>query len=351
MIIIGDIAPSSLPVRGQNALVSHVRENGAGLVWIPGDAGNTALFSHTELGALLPVELPGVAEFVRGFEQDEAVAVQRLPAAVEAAFLDSGDQAWSDLPYQRRVAAVEKVRDLSRVWMVDQAERPVVVSAQFGAGTSVFIGIDETWRWRRNVGDVYLHRFHSQILRFASRARATGTQRWRIDVAPFRVTPGQSMVLSILPTAAVDDAERLPRNVTVVWRDAAGSERLQELEFVPDSEGYRGISDAPGVGQWRITMLDGLIPEQVAPGALTVAQPAAETRDPRFDAVALEQLTTGSGGRAFIDIDALVQAIPNLSREEQNERLESLWDHWWWLLAVMAVLAIEWSIRRLSRLP
>ena len=163
VIIIGDLAPSSIPAQGQNAMVAHIRENGAGLVWIPGDTGNTALFSNTELGTLLPVELPSATELARSFQEDSTIAVERLPAAVEAAFLDPGDRDWDQLPYQRRIAAIEKVRDLSRVWMVDKADRPVLVSAQFGTGTSVFIAIDETWRWRRNVGDVYLHRFHSQI--------------------------------------------------------------------------------------------------------------------------------------------------------------------------------------------
>ena len=351
VVIVGDIAPSSLPIRNQNALVGHIRENGAGLVWIPGDTGNTALFSNTELGALLPVELPGVTEFARSFEEDTTVAVDRLPAAVKSAFLDPGEQNWDQLPYQRRIAAIDKVRDLSRVWMVDKADRPVVVSAQFGSGTSVFIAIDETWRWRRNVGDVYLHRFHSQILRFASRARATGAQRWRIDAVPFRASPGQAMVLSILPTAVVTDPDRLPQTVTVVWRNDQGDERLQELEFVEGSEGYRAQLNAPAIGQWRIAMLDGLVPEQVAPGALTVTQPAAETRDPRFDATALENLTAGSGGRSFVDVAELVKAIPNLSREEQNGRLESVWDHWWWLFVIVFVLGVEWSLRRLSRLP
>ena len=98
--------------------------------------------------------------------------------------------------------------------------------------------------------------------------------------------------------------------VTVVWRNGQGDERLQELSFVQGAEGYRAALNAPAIGQWRIAMLDGLIPEQVAPCALTVTQPAAETRDPRFDAAALASLTSGSGGRAFTNIDEFVAPLP-----------------------------------------
>ena len=126
------------------------------------------------------------------------------------------------------------------------------------------------------------------------------------------------MNLTILPTAVVTDADRLPETVTVLWRNQDGKERLQELALMPSGEGYRASLNAPSIGQWRVTMLDGLVPEQVAPGALTVVQPAAETRDPRFDAEAMTSLTQGTGGRAFMDVEGLAEAIPNLSREEQK---------------------------------
>lgn len=351
VVIIGDIAPSMLTPQAMSSLVAHVREGGAGLVWIPGETGNTALFQNSELGNLLPVVLPGPAALARSYLEDSALTLKRLPEAVAAAFLDPGERDWAELPFLRRIAAIEEVRDLSRVWMVDNLDRPAVISAQFGNGQAVLIAVDDTWRWRRNVGDVFLHRFHSQILRFASRARAAGSRRWRIDASPYRAAPGQEVTISVQPTAAITDSSSLAGRVTVEWTHHDGRTTLQELSRLDAGVGYQGLITAPSVGSWRIAMVDGLIPAAVAPGALTVLRPSAEARDPRFDEEAMSRLVNATGGRAFRDADELVQALPALSEQRQNEYLQSIWDHWWWLIATTLVLAVEWSVRRLWRLP
>ncbi|TVR41792.1 MAG: hypothetical protein EA402_12690 [Planctomycetota bacterium] len=352
VIIIGDIAPSALTAQAQSAIVTHVRENGAGLVWIPGETGSTALFHHEELGSLLPVTLPPVAELRASYLDDTTLSLRRTALARESALFEPGDTDWSQLPYLRRIARIDGVRDLARVWMEDEAERPAVVSAQFGNGTVVLIAVDDTWRWRRNVGDAYLHRFHSQILRFASRARASGARRWRIDASPYRVGPGETFALSVLPLGSDYDVEALPGVVTVELLREDEQRQLVEVTQVDGGlSGYRASVSAPGPGTWRLTMVDGLIPAEVAPGGLVVQRPSLELRDPRFDAVAMDQLVAGTGGRAFASAEDLVRALPVLSRERQRESFTSLWDSWWWLAAVVGLLSLEWFIRRWYRFP
>ena len=174
VIIIGDVPPSSSAHSHAKCLgctFANKAQAWCGFLAMPAIPPSSPIRNSAHC---CPLNYPAWPEFVRSFEDDSNIAVQRLPVAVEAAFSIPANRNGINCPINVALRRWKRVRDLSRVWMVDKAERRVVVSAQFGAGTSVFIAIDETWRWRRNVGDVYLHKFHSQILRFASRARATG---------------------------------------------------------------------------------------------------------------------------------------------------------------------------------
>lgn len=352
VIIIGDLAPSDLPREAQAALVQHVRERGAGIVWVPGETGQTAAFQGEELGSLLPVEFTGVDALARSYSQDGPLTLHRTRLAEELALLDPDDGEWQDLPRLRRIAGIERVRDISRVWMRDDHDRPAVISAQFGRGMGLLVAVDDTWRWRRNVGDRYLHRFYSQILRFASQDRASGDRPWRIEAAPYRTTPGESLRLSVMPRAGVaDEGDILPAQVVVELESGDGRQRLVEVPRTSRGTGYSVPLAAPAAGTWRVRMIDGLPPDDVASGSLTVVPPGDEMRDPRFDHAAMLSLAEGTGGRWFRDPQSLAEALPNLAQEQMYERIIPLWDRWWVLLLLVVVLAVEWSIRRASRLP
>ncbi|TVR14260.1 MAG: hypothetical protein EA401_04865 [Planctomycetota bacterium] len=352
VVVIGDLAPSDLPREAQSALVQHVRERGAGLVWIPGETGQTAAFQGEELGSLLPVEFANVDALARSYHQESPLTLHRTTLAEERAFLDPDESDWQDLPRLRRIASIERVRDISRVWMRDDHDRPAVISAQFGRGMGLLVAVDDTWRWRRNVGDRYLHRFYSQILRFASQDRASGDRPWRIDANPYRAIPGQSVRLSLMPRAGVgEQASALPAQMVVEMDAGDGRQRLLELPRTYRGSGYSATLAAPAAGTWRIRMVDGLPPDDVASGSLTVVPPSDEMRDPRFDQTEMLRLVEGTGGRWFRDPEALAEALPSLAREQMHERIIPVWDRWWVLLLIVSLLAVEWSLRRSSRLP
>jgi hypothetical protein len=349
-IIIGDIPAESLRPSEQEAIEEAVRARGAGVIWLPGETGAIAGFRGTRLGGLLSAELPDAGTLAAGYLEDRPRRLRRTAAAEARLLLDAGNSlAWEDLPLLRGAAALGRLRANAVTLAEDDRGAPLVVAAESGAGRSVLIAIDDTWRWRRRVGDTFLHRFHSQLLRWAAGNRLLGRRPWQVEALPRATTPGAPVTLAVVPTAPGDPEASLPAEVTLRL-SAAGAERLVRLPR-QGSEGWRLRLPAPPLGAWTVSISDGLRSTEVAPTELQVDAPAAEARDPRADRPAAEALAQATGGRVFTDPQALVDALPELDRSEERRVRTPLWDQGWILLLIVALLAADWAIRRAHRLP
>lgn len=350
-VILGDLPPDALPPTAQEALVTAVREGGTGFLWLPGETGATAGFRSTPLGQLLPVRLGGADTIARGYLSDRPIQPRRTEAARSRGLLEPEEGAWSDLPALRGAAAVDGLRGNAQALIEDGEGRPLVVSADYGNGRAVFLAVDDTWRWRRQVGDIHLHRFHSLLLRHVSARRNLNRAPWRIEATPARVRPGGRVVLSVLAHGTPPDGDALPDRVVVVAERDDGRELWLPLERSGESPGWRTDLPAPAVGSWNLRLAEGLPPRTVTGTEVTVLPPLGEFRDPRRDRPALAALAEGTGGALYDTAAELVAALPSLARERELEERRPLWDGWWSLAVVVLLLAVEWSIRRLSRLP
>ena len=50
-------------------------------------------------------------------------------------------------------------------------------------------------------------------------------------------------------------------------------------------------------------------------------------------------------------IAALLDQLPTLSRQQTSTQREAVWDEWWALILLAALLSTEWGLRRWFRLP
>lgn len=348
VIIIGDIGPDTLRDTDLVNIDNAVRRGASGLVWVPGENGAIAGFAGSKLGALLPVELPDAATISRGYLNGTGHVAHRTRAAELLGLLDAGDVDWERLPALLGASPVLRAKPAAEVLVEDQRQNPLVVSGVYGAGRALFIGVDDTWRWRRNVGDRYLHRFHSQLLRFVASGRRLGNHSWRLFANPRRAVSGEPLSLNLTPKGGREGT--LPESVTVRLTSGSGQEQLLRLN--PEGGvGFAARVPAPAAGTWALEVASGLDPKSVESDQLVVLPPSDELRDPRIDRAALAALATGTGGRVFSDAKALVDALPDLSRSESVSALTGWWDTWWALAVILLLLSIDWSIRRVNRLP
>lgn len=349
VVIIGDLGPDAFRESELNALEAAVRHGGTGLVWLPGETGALAGFARQKLGALIPVELPDAPTLARGYLAAEPHQLERTALAESLGLLDAGEVPWSKLPPLLGAATVGAVKPLAEVLVEDQAHAPIVVSRAYGNGRALFIAVDDTWRWRRNVGDRYLHRFHSQIMRFVATGRRLGNQEWRLFASPRRAISGEVVALNLGPAGAEPTTDSPAESVTVRLAGPAGAEQLVRL--VRDGHGFSTKLTAPAPGTWNLGVTAGLDPRRIDADQLLVLPPAGELRDLRLDRPALAALARGTGGQVFGDPAKLVAALPDLRRSESLSVVTGWWDTAWALAVVVALFAVDWAIRRMHRLP
>lgn len=348
VILLGDVRPDQFEEDQLRAIDAAVRKNGSGLIWLLGETGATAGFMQQPLGDLLPTRLGSVDTITRGFSEQRSRHPQRTPASEAIGLFDPGEVDWNNLPALLGAAPLGEIRPGSEILMTDADNEPLVVARNYPPGRAIIIGIDDTWRWRRNVGDSYLQRFHGQLLRYASGGRRLGRHTWRLSATPRRAVPGETVSLSLVPIGPPADS---------------GSDRMVAALVSPDGTdivipmtradgGFTAEVPAPSAGSWRMRMIDGPEARLVDTGELEVQPPGAEMRDPRADPEALAALARSSGGRVYTDAKALVADLPDLARN----RIESLpprglWDTPWAFLLILLFTTIEWSLRRWHRLP
>lgn len=358
-VILGDLGPDRFEDVQLETLAAALRREGMGLVWLPGEFGSTAAFAPTTLGRLLPVDLPAAATIRHGFQDNLPRSLRRTAWAAERNLLPEDEVPWAELPELRGACPVVAVRPGANVLLEDAEGQPLVVIRDFGAGKALFVGFDDSWRWRREVGDRHLHRYWSQLLRYVSLGRSRGTSPWRLVPSPRRAAPGEQVRLAL--TAANPQAElEAPTEATVRLSAPDGREQLLRLHRPVGEAGLLATLPAPGPGGWRLEIVDGLPPDEVAGSELLVVPPADERRDPRRDDAALSALAQVGGGRAVLvdpggdgpaAVAELLAAMPRLARERSTTSTTALWDRPIVFLLLLLFFAIDWAIRRHHRLP
>ena len=111
----------------------------------------------------------------------------------------------------------------------------------------MLVGCDETFRWRRNVGDRVFYRFWGQALRHVARKPAPGGQESWIEAEPRRVEPGRPVTIDVY---AVDESHE-PLDQPSVSVAVSGPEAPQtvSLERFGERGAFSRQLDSRAVGR------------------------------------------------------------------------------------------------------
>ncbi|MCX7431102.1 MAG: hypothetical protein NTY17_08885 [Planctomycetia bacterium] len=365
LIVLGDVPAAVLDVARQKALVEAVSRRGVGLVLQPGGEHLPREYADAPLAELFPVTIDQAAG--DGSATVEAAAFKPLRMQVTArgamhpAFALSGDAArnrskWSEMPPFFRAAAAtgpkpsatvlaEVDAPASRAAIVLMAEAPV------GNGRVVWIGTDETFRWRRNVGDSMFWRFWGQALRSAARRDDHPPDANWLVVTPDRCEPDSPVLVELnlvdeskKPVeAAVQKVALMPPGAaaaTVLELRPAGRPGLYAGSFTPDSAGRHGVRHGPAAAG----LSAGLSAECV------VSEPSRERAQAGVDREALRSLADLSGGAVIevADFSTIPYKLTKTAVEARTSLEDEIWDTWPVLLLLVGLYCLDVGIRRLS---
>jgi hypothetical protein len=275
------------------------------------------------------------------------------------------DAVWSRLPLVRCSQGAVRLKSFAQTMAEgrrasasgsdSQQGVPVLVSRRYGKGLAVTLNVDGLWQWAffptaREAADMY-EEVWAQLLLWA------GTYADFLPGHRYAVRPGASTVMPNTPVrvqvrrrgAAVSG--EVPR-----LRVVRGSDAVQEISLAADgrADGWESVITLPDPGLYRILLdvpaEDGKAGELGVP--LLVESPPGERDDVNPDLAYLTRIAEVSGGQ-LVQPAALEAAMVRReqARDVQREQgAQAVWDPFWdrgWLLfAIMAALAVEWTIRR-----
>lgn len=362
-LIIGSFEAAAFSPDQQRMIEDFVAVRGGGLLVLGGArALGEGGWSGTPLSSALPIAIQGVARdpilpplelSVRPTREGQVHPAVQIADTTEAA-----DAKWKELPtlFSVNAAPVASLKPGASLLLsgVDRNGREQVVLAwqRYGRGKSLVLPVQDSWLWRMDASmavEDTTHQFFWQRL-----------TRWLVDgvpepvmvtVAPDRVQPGEPITI----TAEVFDTEyRGINDGRVVAHVTAPSGRVEDvaLEWTVEQDGeYRARFTPTEGGVYRIAV-DGVRRSGDATGrgstSLRVGASDAEYFDAAMRASLLRRLSEETGGRFFRagDTGLLADAISYSGRGVTVVEDRDLWDMPIVLIAVLGLMAAEWTTRR-----
>lgn len=384
LVILGDVSPDFFTEDQKEWLVEFVDDIGGGIVFISGTWYMPHKYQGDEtLKDLFPVVLEEQASFYDEGAFRNEFWVKLTPEGESHPTMQFVPDPQQNRDHWERRGSLSirlpgfywfrKVRSLKpgAISLANheterhpsKGPRPIFALQPFGRGRTFIALTDETWRWRRGVGNAYFYRFWGQVLRYTSAGRlAAKKQRFAVstDALEYVLESKVNVLARVLDDKfkALQDNDPLDENpleypVFVQRVDPPEPERreLTATQILARPEFFEAVLDADTLGTFKAWIE--YRGEEVASSSYRVVVPQLEYREPRMDRPRLRDLAERSGGE-FFEIDEL-NAIPEKIEAYEKEiavpaESRSLWDTDQMLLLVVALLTLEWVLRKLFRL-
>ena len=363
VIFIGDVGINNEQLtKEQCALIRGLVENQAsGVIFMPGSKGNQFSLLDTELSDLMPVVLDDTRR--EGFSESIASPLTLTSEGRSSLLTMLGSnerenpEIWRRLPGFYWHAPVIKAKGGTEVLAVHGNRRgkfgpiPLLVTKPAGNGKVLFMGIDSAWRWRRGVEDLYHYRFWGQVARWMSYQRnmASG-QRVRVFFTPENPEPGATVAIN----ANAFDPNGAPLEKGSVAIDLTAPDgRAQRIELQKNESSWGAFSgrfkvDLPGTWKIRATA-SGAEDKPLETSFIAQGVEIEKVGQPARPEV-LDEMARVSRGRSIqpAQIADLVREITALPEPRPLETRIPLWSHWATLVALISLLGIFWTGRKLN---
>jgi hypothetical protein len=370
LVVLGDVPGDKLRPAHRELLRDFVSNGRGGLIVLAGRQHMPADYAGSkDLAEMLPVEFLARRFSVDGPGSPQPFNPVLTSAAMRSEWLQLTDLAdqnakqWHDLPGMYWYYPVSKLRPGALPLMVHPTAKmgeepmPLMVMHSFGKGQVVFVGFEETWRWRYNTREKLFGRYWSQLLLHFGLPHMLAGSASRVELALDRTE-----VLLGKPGAVY--ARMLDRNFDPLrvgevegelrFLDAKqGQEAVSKLIFDPvpgrEKEGeYKALLPNNQVGRWQIRLAD---PEQRTLEFTVKTPPRHELEDSPMAADLLRSAASISGGRFYQeeDLHEMAQSVEPRSTSFAIRQEALLWGPIPFLL-LAALVACEWLVRKLTNL-
>ncbi|MBL6725199.1 MAG: hypothetical protein ISQ09_08925 [Rubripirellula sp.] len=353
-IILGEIPPDQLDESDASRLREFVRRGG-GFIVLDGRYGRIQALSESLLPELVPIQ----------YETDtspfEVKSLQPTSLGADQSVLglwgkpEEQDEFWEKLPPPIVAPMIEPQPDAEVLAEAigDKGESaPWLVTRLYGAGRVFYLSTDQTWRWRYKVADRFHSRFWNQLLASAMQPPyAVSDQYASLGTDEIEYETGQSATIRVRLQGAGGDAIG---DATV---DALLLQNDQVVASVPlsiddpDRGTYRGKTLPLDSGAYQVRIQASGFDSQALQASTPIwvgSRDAAEMSSVGLDVSLLEGVADAGSGVYFheTEADQLLETLRPLSSGTVIESDVLLWQSYYWFVAILLLLAVEWWLRK-----
>ncbi len=358
VIVLFDVPVSALDPAQWDAMLRLVDERGGSVILVAGDGHLPAEYANPiPAAALLPFDLarvqprfkvwPGEQPAFRFVPDASATGLDVLKLGNDAA---GQPRRWEELPPVFQFLHLPPVsegmfkpRTRALLMEVDSGS-PVLLERRLGAGRALFLGINETWRWRYKVGERDQDRFWRQLIHYAAQAPYfANSNSLALDADQVSAHPEEPVHIR---ARVFDDRGPAASYELQVYE---GNNWHSVVKLSPSGNlnagRYEGFVLLP-VGNYELRLAVGR--EQVSLPLRVAPSDEAEMVNLSGDNDLLRRIAESSGGE-FFPLDQLGRLPQRLSRvAETHSRFADLrlWDSPYLFLFVLGCLSAEWAVRK-----
>lgn len=358
IVVIGDVSASLFTAEQLKLLSEFVSKRGGGLLFLAGsNSFSPNGFGATALADVLPFQ------FTNSPELEEEYRVIPTTVGRERSILGTSEPGkappWEALPPLKGLFPLASLKpgaialcnvDLQR----GEKNPPVVAFQRYGGGTTLVCGISGTWPWRfqttsENTSYQAFWKEMSLILAQGSKARVN------IEAAPGIGAVGADIAIQgavfdkefkINPSAAVDIEIEAPDGTKTTIKPASCSEANYT---------FRQTMKATKAGIYHIragAQIPGDSERLTNEAAFIARSENPEFREIRLNEGLMREIATSTGGD-YIHISKYAELPTKIHpRKGASSKIHeyAIWDRSLLLLSLLALLVLEWLIRRLGRM-
>jgi hypothetical protein len=314
---------------------------------------------------MLPVEFdtPAVESSLEGVA-DRPVKLDLTAAGRASLMLRLSDKEeeslvlWKQLPPVYWVARVSRPKPAAEVLLVDPdpgkesrfGKMPVLALQRYGLGQVMYVGTDNTWRWRKNVGDVYYTALWGQIgQRLSIQHLLGGSKKTQLTTDRQNYVTGDRV--SLFARLYNDNIDPLTEaTVKGIYGLRTGGQKTEvTLRPIPEQPGlYRGEFIAPSPGAYQFFVERDLD----VPLDFNVTEPKFELGETAMNEPLLRDMASISGGQFFReeDLHKLPDTISAKTDRVRSPLEVELWSSPLYFILMLLVVTAEWILRKASYL-
>jgi hypothetical protein len=312
---------------------------------------------------MLPVQLPQATDVSPNEANDKPIKLQLTAAGQRSTAMRLSDddaesaRLWTSLPPIYWLQNVAGVKPAAEVLLNaddpngGDAKRPALAVQQYGLGQVMYLGTDNTWRWRRNAGDRYYVAIWGQLVQRLALPHLLGESK-RTQLSSDKKQYGTGERVTVY--ARLYDEGYLPLTTPTMPGEytisGGGNATPVQLRLLPDEPGmYRGEFVAPSPGNYSFKVNR---PDDKATLEWTVTEPRLEAGETAMNEPLLREMARVSGGEFFREED--LYRLPDsvrLKNEVVQSRVEvELWSSPLVFAVMMLLMTAEWVVRKLVQL-